>query len=109
MEHIPDEQLLLNIRDGLGPALDELYRRYAKKLYVFINRVSNLPDPEDAVQDVFIRIIKKAASFDPAKASFQTWVFPHRPQFLHRSPPAQKGFDDGPDRGRQPGIQTSFP
>ena len=75
MDNIPDEQLLLNIRSGQKTALDELYRRYARKLYVFISRVSDLPDPEDAVQDVFIRIIKKAASFDPSKASFQTWIF----------------------------------
>ncbi|MCJ7680241.1 MAG: RNA polymerase sigma factor [Candidatus Aminicenantes bacterium] len=75
MDSISDEQLLSNIRSGQTSALDELYRRYARKLFIFIKRTTNLPDPEDAVHDVFLRIIKKASSFNPARASFQTWMF----------------------------------
>jgi len=32
-------------------------------------------DAEDLVQDVFIRVIKAAHSFDPTKASFRTWLY----------------------------------
>jgi RNA polymerase sigma-70 factor (ECF subfamily) len=75
MDGISDEQLLSNIRSGQTSALDELYRRYARKLFIFIKRTTNLPDPEDTVHDVFLRIIKKASSYNPARASFQTWMF----------------------------------
>ncbi|MBU1187143.1 MAG: RNA polymerase sigma factor [Acidobacteria bacterium] len=75
MDGISDEQLLSNIRNGEKYAINELYRRYARKLFVFIKRTTNLPDPEDAVHDVFLRIIDKASSFDPTRASFQTWMF----------------------------------
>ncbi|MFH2042725.1 MAG: sigma-70 family RNA polymerase sigma factor [Acidobacteriota bacterium] len=75
MDGISDEQLLSNIRNGEKYAIDELYRRYARKLFVFIKRTTNLPDSEDAVHDVFLRIIDKASAFDPSRASFQTWMF----------------------------------
>jgi RNA polymerase sigma factor (sigma-70 family) len=70
-----DEQLIMQLRDGNANALNELYRRYAKKLFVFLSNVMKTPDPEDMVHDIFIRVIEKVHQFNPRKASFRTWMF----------------------------------
>jgi RNA polymerase sigma-70 factor (ECF subfamily) len=70
-----DEQLIVELKEGNASALNELYRRYAKKLYVFLSNVMKTPDPEDMVHDIFIRVIEKVHQFNPGKASFRTWMF----------------------------------
>lgn len=78
MTGLTDEQLMKQLQQGQTEALDELYRRYAKKLYAFcynIMRAHNPQDVEDLVQDVFVRLIKAAHTFRPEKALFRTWLF----------------------------------
>jgi RNA polymerase sigma-70 factor (ECF subfamily) len=73
-----DEQLMERLQQGQTDALDELYNRYVRRLHAYcwsITRSSGLQDPEDLVQDVFLRLIKGAHTFDPERASFRTWVF----------------------------------
>lgn len=74
---LTDEQLMEQLQQGQTDALDALYRRYAKKLYVFCSNAarSSVQDPEDLVQDVFVRVIKGAHTFNPQRASFRTWMF----------------------------------
>jgi RNA polymerase sigma factor (sigma-70 family) len=72
---ITDEQLMDQLRNGDRVSVDELYRRYAKKLYVFLSSVMKVPNPEDLVHDIFIRVIEKSRQFNPKKASFRTWLF----------------------------------
>ena len=59
----------------VAAAADALYKKHAKSLYVYLAHVLNVPNPEDVVHDVFIRVIEKAHQFDPKKASFRTWLF----------------------------------
>ena len=75
MKPITDEQLMDRLRRGDKGSMDELYRRYAKKLYVFLTSVMKVPNPEDLVHDIFIRVIEKSRQFNPKKASFRTWLF----------------------------------
>jgi RNA polymerase sigma-70 factor (ECF subfamily) len=77
VNQLTDEQLVERLQGGQAGALDQLYARYAKKLHVFCsyNARSDRLDPEDLVQDVFLRVIKSAHTFDPGKASFRTWLF----------------------------------
>jgi len=78
MDKLTDEQLMEQLQQGQTGALDELYRRYAKKLYAFCHNTTRSKSPqesEDLVQDVFVRLIKAAHTFDPQKASFRTWMF----------------------------------
>ena len=78
MAELTDEQLMGRLQQGQTGALDELYRRYAKKLYAFCYnfvRAHNPQDAEDLVQDVFVRLIKSAHTFKPEKALFRTWLF----------------------------------
>ncbi|PIE33176.1 hypothetical protein CSA56_12665 [candidate division KSB3 bacterium] len=72
---ITDEQLAAQIQKGNTRALDELYRRYAKPLYLFCTSTIHATEPEDVVHDVFMRVIESAASFNPDRASFRTWLF----------------------------------
>ena len=57
-------------------ALSDLFEIYAPKLkgWLMARGVGN-GTAEDIVQDVMIKVWTKAASFDPAKASFATWVY----------------------------------
>jgi RNA polymerase sigma-70 factor (ECF subfamily) len=77
VSQLTDEQLVERLKEGRAGALDELYARYANKLHVFCayNAHAGHLDAEDLVQDVFLRVIKSAHTFDPGKASFRTWLF----------------------------------
>ena len=78
MNRSTDEQLMERLKQGQTGALDELYRRYARKLYAFCYntmRFQNPQETEDLVHDVFVRVIKAARTFNPQKASFRTWMF----------------------------------
>jgi RNA polymerase sigma-70 factor (ECF subfamily) len=73
---LTDEQLMGQLQQGNAGALDELYRRHARGLYVFCRNLAPVShDPEDLVQDVFLRVIKSAHTFDPQRASLQTWLY----------------------------------
>lgn len=72
---LTDEQLMQRLQQGHARALDELYRRHAKPLYLFCASQTRANDPEDIVQDVFMRVIEAADRFNPQKASFRTWLF----------------------------------
>lgn len=71
-----DEQLMYQLQQGYVGALDELYRRHARDLYVFCRNVAPAShDPEDLVHDVFLRVIKSAHTYDARRASFRTWLY----------------------------------
>jgi RNA polymerase sigma-70 factor (ECF subfamily) len=70
-----DEQIVQLLKEGQAAAADALYERHAKSLYVYLTHVLNVSNPEDAVHDIFIRVIEKAHQFNPEKASFRTWLF----------------------------------
>jgi RNA polymerase sigma-70 factor (ECF subfamily) len=73
---LTDEQLMGQLQQGNAGALDELYRRHARGLYVFCRNLAPVShDAEDLVQDVFLRVIKSAHTFDPQRASLQTWLY----------------------------------
>jgi RNA polymerase sigma-70 factor (ECF subfamily) len=73
-----DEQLMERLQQGQTDALGELYRRHAARLYTFCRYTTRTLDAqglEDLVQDVFLRVIKSAHTYDARRASFQTWAF----------------------------------
>ncbi|MBC8478193.1 MAG: RNA polymerase sigma factor [Candidatus Delongbacteria bacterium] len=78
MSYRSDEQLVEQLLAGETAALDELYRRYAARLFIFCQHTTNYNDrqaAEDLVQDVFLRVINSAGTFNPDKATFRTWLF----------------------------------
>ncbi len=52
-----------------------LYDRYAATAYGLALRMVGLGQAEEVVQDAFVRVWEHAATFDPARAKFGTWLF----------------------------------
>ncbi len=69
-----DIELLKLYESGVRKAFEVLFRRYKKPLYRFIMKF--LRDEEasrDAVQDVFIKVLKDPSRFE-ARSRFSTWL-----------------------------------
>lgn len=71
-----DEQLMLAISHGEKHAFDELYLRYADKLYGYILKMLwyNEVRAQDLLQDLFTKIIRQPQLFDTSK-NFKTWIY----------------------------------
>jgi RNA polymerase sigma-70 factor (ECF subfamily) len=69
--------LLKDLRTSRGEeTMRSLYRTYGGELYGFaLNCLGDRGLAEEVVQDVFTRVWRHAESFDPAKASFRTWIY----------------------------------
>ena len=69
------EGLLAQVALGNRAAFDALYRGTANRLFGICLRVlAQRAEAEDALQDVFTTVWRKAAQFDPAKASATAWL-----------------------------------
>lgn len=75
----PDVRLMLRVRDGdasaASDAFQELVLRYQNRLLTVLEHlVGNKEQAEDLAQDVFIRVFKARARYQP-EAKFSTWLF----------------------------------
>jgi RNA polymerase sigma-70 factor (ECF subfamily) len=69
------EALLAQIAMGNRTAFDALYRSTANRLFGICLRVlTQRAEAEDALQDVYTAVWRKAAQFDPTKASATSWL-----------------------------------
>jgi len=69
------EALLAKIALGDRTAFAALYRGTASRLFGICLRVlTQRSEAEDALQDVYTTVWRKAAQFDPAKASANAWL-----------------------------------
>ena len=69
------EVLLVQVALGNRAAFAELYRGTASRLFGICLRVLNQrSEAEDALQDVYTAVWRKASQFDPSKASAITWL-----------------------------------
>lgn len=67
--------LLARAAEGDSHAFRDFYDRTSAKLFSVILRIVNeRGEAEDVLQDVYITIWRKAAEFDPARASPITWT-----------------------------------
>ena len=72
---VSDEALLLEISCGDEWALEVLYQRYARYAYTLAYRiVHNSPTAEDVVQDSFLSIWNKAASYQKHQGCVRSWL-----------------------------------
>jgi RNA polymerase sigma-70 factor (ECF subfamily) len=70
-----DEAIIVRLAAGESAAFDEIFERYHKQIYNFIRKqVSERENIEDLVQEVFLRVFKSSANFDPHK-KFSSWVY----------------------------------
>ena len=55
---------------------EAMYREFFPKIYNYVYyRVLSREIAEDIVSAIFMKVARNAASFDPKKASMQTWLF----------------------------------
>ena len=72
---VPDEELMLMVRDGSAEMLGVLFDRYQTPLYSFYTRLTgDRTASEDLVQDVFLRILKYRRSYQPG-TPFRPWMY----------------------------------
>ena len=72
---VPDEVLVDRIRTGDRAAFDEIYQRYFKRVYAFLDkRLRNRADTEETTQEVFINIFSSIDGFR-GDAPFAAWIF----------------------------------
>ena len=70
-----DETLVLLVTQGDQAAFEELYERFFKRIYLFVDkRVRNPSDTEEIVQEVFINIFNSIGSYR-GDAPFGAWVY----------------------------------
>lgn len=69
-----DEELVRALAAGEERALEELYRRYERPLHRFLHRHTGGRDVEDLHQETWLRVVRSAGRFDPARR-FSTWLF----------------------------------
>lgn len=66
---------LAQVREGSQPALAEVYRRTSSKLFGICLRIlGDRSEAEDALQEVYVNVWRKAGSFDPSRASPISWL-----------------------------------
>ena len=70
-----DAALFDRLRAGDGTALESLMERFASRVYRVAHGVTgNAADAEEVVQDVFLTLFRKAASFE-GRAALGTWLY----------------------------------
>jgi RNA polymerase sigma-70 factor (ECF subfamily) len=70
-----DDQLIMRVAAGDRRAFETLYDRYAATVFgVTMKMLGERELAEDAVQEIFWRVWKRAASFDRSRA-FAPWLF----------------------------------
>lgn len=71
----PDEDLMLQVRDGAGEMLGVLFDRYQAPLFNFYSKLTgDRTLSEDLVQEVFLRILKYRQSYRPG-TPFRAWIY----------------------------------
>ena len=71
-----DQDVLIAIARGKVEALDVLYQRYHRELYgLAYSIVSDHQLAEDLIQETFVRVWRRAASYSPQMGSVRGWLF----------------------------------
>ena len=75
MQAVTDEQLIDWVAKGDASCLGTLFERHHKAVYRYCLQIThNAAQAEDLTQDVFLRLLKRSASF-AGRGSFKAWMF----------------------------------
>jgi len=97
MTNLPDEELMLQVRNGTGAMLGILFDRYQVALFNFYCKsTGDRSASEDLVQDVFYRILKYRHTYRPG-TPFRTWMY---------SIARNAGLDRMKKQAREPGLEV---
>jgi RNA polymerase sigma-70 factor (ECF subfamily) len=70
-----DLELIEEFRKGDQSSFEELLSRYSNKVFSLASRLTrNTEDAEEVLQDVFVTVHRKIASFE-GKSSFSSWLY----------------------------------
>src|SRR3954447_19239909 len=69
-----DEELMRQLASGRHEALGPLHARYAPRVFGLAAQTVDSATAEEIVQEVFLAVWRKSASFDPARGPFRAWV-----------------------------------
>ena len=70
-----DDQLMLQLQDGVNDALAVLFDRYQRLVFsIALKIVRDRGEAEDVTQNVFLEIYRSVAQFDPAKGTLKIWL-----------------------------------
>ncbi|WP_246043124.1 sigma-70 family RNA polymerase sigma factor [Fodinibius saliphilus] len=68
-------QLMKRIQSRDAYALEELYELYERLLFsMVLSIVKKREEAEDLLQEIFVKIWKKAESFDPERGNVYSWI-----------------------------------
>jgi RNA polymerase sigma-70 factor (ECF subfamily) len=69
------ERLARRLATGDRDAFEQLYRRHATTTFAYLrSQLRNRAAAEDVQQQVWLTVWERRSSYDPARASFLTWV-----------------------------------
>jgi len=72
---LTDEELVGQLAAGDKGAFNEIFDRYHRQIYNFINKqVNERESVEDLTQEVFMRVYKSSGNFDVSK-KFTSWLY----------------------------------
>ena len=75
LQYSSDEELLVQVGNGNKEALSVLFQRHARAVYNVARRIlKDDSEAEDLVQELFLFVFQKAATFDAAKSSAVSWI-----------------------------------
>src|ERR1700722_14186010 len=74
IEYHSDEELMRHLAAGQPEALGALHARYASLINGVAARSLDRAAAEEISQEVFLAVWRHAASFDPTRGTFRTWV-----------------------------------
>lgn len=75
LDAAPDEGLARRVQGGDGDALEQLVRRYLRRIHaVAASYLSEPADVEDAAQETFLRALRGIEAYDPDRP-FAPWLY----------------------------------
>ncbi len=75
LSSLTDEEVMLELQQGRDEALDELYRRHYKGVYIFLVRMlSDRHLAEDLLQETYIRVYNNRLKWEP-RSKFTSWLY----------------------------------
>lgn len=103
---LTDEDLITAVADGDHAALLRLYDRHGRTAYGLAYRIlGEAGAAEDAVQDAFLRVWRRASTFDPVRGAGRSWLLTIEQRcaikLLRRgasAPPIDAGLDEIAER-----------
>lgn len=71
-----NKKIIKGIIEKDEAAFEQLFEKYNKILFYYsLKYTHNVEDAEDAVQEIFIKVLDHIHTYDEKKASFETWLF----------------------------------